>query len=287
MNSDFTFMKKIFLFSIIAAFTLLSACSPDNKEAKELLTQARAAMQQQDFARAKANLDSLDKYYPKALNERLLAIPLLDSIRKSENDYIINICDSMLVYFQAQVDSIKKDFVLDEQKHDVKPLISYMPKNIWTQGSLNQTTIRPRVMENGVLHLESVYIGAKQLHDRVTLSVKGGSSAESLPIEGDGFNFRFENLGKNFEIMTITPVTENGLVNFITENQDKNITVKLSGTTNTQYSLSNISKKAIIQSINLSTAMLKVDSLNTEKEKAAFRNYNLKLSQQKDSLNNE
>lgn len=279
-------MKKIFLLTAILSSILLSACTTDNKEAKELLNQARASLIQQDFAQAKASIDSLENHYPKALNERLAAIPLLDSIRRAENNYIINTCDSMLVFYQAQVDSMKKDFVIDEQKHEVQPLVSFVPKSIWTKGSLNQTTFRPRVMEKGALHLESIYIGSKQLHDKVTLSIQGGNSAESLPIEGDGFNFRFENLGKNFEIMTITPATENGLIDFINQNQDKNITVKLSGTANTQYTLSNTAKKAIVQSINLSTAMQKADSLNTEKEKAAFRNYNLDLKQQKDNLNN-
>lgn len=277
-------MKKIFLFATIVTLLLLSACSSNNKEAKDLLAKARIALTDKNFDLAKASLDSIETLYPKALQERMAAIPLLDSIRRAENDYIIKVCDSLLAGALSRVDSLKRQFAIDEQNHDVKPLISYVPKNIWTKGALNQITLRPRVMQNGALHLESIYIGSKQLHDKVTLSTQGGSSAESLPIEGDGFNFRFENLGKNFEIMTITPATENGIINFIEENQDKNISVKLSGTTKTQYSLSNVAKKAILESINLSKAIAQSDSLKTEKEKAAFRNYNLDIKQKnKDS----
>lgn len=277
-------MKKNTILSILALCALLFSCSSKDNGATERLNNARASLNEQDFARAKGHLDSLEILYPKALNERLSAMALLDTIRRAENDYIIKTCDSLLVFYQVKVDSIKNGFITEEQKDENSSTISFIPRESWTNGMVSQTSLRSRVMSNGEFRIESYFVGPKQSHDRLGFSAKDASSVESLPITGDGFNFRFSNLGKNYEVMTITPATNNGITEFLVENQEKNIQVKLIGKQTYQYTLPKSSQKAIIKSINLSKAILTKDSLATEKEKAAFRNYNLDLKSSKDSI---
>lgn len=277
-------MKKNTILSILALCALLFSCSSKDNGATERLNSARASLNEQDFARAKEHLDSLEILYPKALNERLSAMTLLDTIRRAENDYIIKTCDSLLIFYQVKVDSIKNGFITEEQKDENSSTVSFVPRESWTNGMVSQTSLRSRVMSNGEFRLESYFVGSKQSHDRLGFSAKDAGSVESLPITGDGFNYRFSNLGKNYEVMTITSATNNGITEFLVENQEKNIQVKLAGKQTYQYTLPKSSQKAIIKSINLSKAILTRDSLATEKEKAAFRNYNLDLKLSKDSI---
>lgn len=277
-------MKKNTILSILALCALLYSCSSKDNGAAERLNNARLSLNEQDFARAKEHLDSLEILYPKALNERLSAIALLDTIRRAENNFIIKNCDSLLTIYQIKVDSMKAGFIAEEQKDEHSSNISFVPRESWTNGMVSQTTLRSRVMSDGEFRLESYFVGAKQPHDKISFSAKGGVSIESLPITGDGFNFRFANLGKNFEVMTVTSATDNGIKKFISENIEKALTVKLIGKQSYQYTLPASSQKAIVKSINLSNAILMKDSLATEKEKAAFRNYNLDLKLSKDSI---
>ena len=267
-------MNKILYYLVFLSIVMFSSCSSGDRGAQECLSMARKALSENDFSAAKTHLDSLQTLYPKAFEQRKAALALLDTVRRAENDYIIYMCDSLITYYKPKIDSMKSAFTYVINK-EYQEQGAFVPKEGWNAGQLVSSTLRSGVTEAGLLYLESVYVGSNQMHNRVKVSVKDVEAVESLPIIGDGLNYRFTSQGKQYEIMKVLPDNDNGISNFIVENKDKAITVTLDGMKKYSYTLPNNMKKAIVQSVNLSKAISLVDSLNNEKTKSAFRNYKL------------
>lgn len=273
----YTIMKG-FLVSLILIFTLfIAACSDNHQGAEQRLVNARTLLSQQEFAKAKAEIDSINILYPKSFDQRRAGMALLDTIRKAENLFVIASVDSQLVDLEKSLDKLKAEFVLkkDEKYQETG---AYVPKQTGTSDVLNYNTLRSGVEEGGQLYLESIYIGG-QKHNKVKVTVDS-ESLESLELQGDGAIHRFSDLGKSYEIMRLAGKYENGLAKFIAENQEKNIKVTLLGSQSTSYTLPKDIKVSIAKSYELSAQMFFIDSLKTEKEKAAYRNFYLDNNKQ-------
>ncbi len=267
-------MRKFIYCLILLSTCLFLSCGSEDKGAQDHLLMAREALIKNDFSTAKSHLDSIQTLYPKAFDQRKAAIALLDTVRRTENNYNIMICDSLITYYQPKIDSMKSAFTYVINK-EYQTKGAFVPKEGWNSGQLVSSTLRSGVSEDGQFYLESIYIGSNQIHNKIKVSAKDVESVESLPIEGDGLNYRFANSGKQYEIIKILPNNDNGISNFIVENQDKAITVTLEGMSKYSYTLPAMMKNAIRQSLNLSKAMSLVDSLNNERTKSAFKNYKL------------
>lgn len=263
-------MKQFYLFTII--ILTIASCSDDHKGAIQRLENSRQFLSVQEFGKAKAEIDSLNKLYPKSFEQREAGILLLDSIRKAENNYIIGNMDKQLADQEPVLEKMKGDFVfLKDEKYQETG--SYISKNIAGSGVLSNTTLRVGVEEDGRIYLESVYVGG-QKHNRLKVSA-GDLFAETLEAEGDGFVYRFTDLGKTYEVIRFIGANENKVSKFIAENSKSTLKVQLSGQHTTSYTLSQTLKDAVRKSYELSSQMLLVDSLKAEKEKAEFRNFYL------------
>ena len=265
-------MKQYIILSCILLGALFYSCSDDHKPAQQHLTHARTYLAEQEFGKAKAEIDSINTLYPKSFEQRKAAVPLLDSIRKAENLFIIAQVDSQLVTLESEVENLKKDFLFqkDAKYQDTG---TYVPKSTGGTGILSYTTLLSGVEENGRLFLKSIYIGA-QKHNKIKVS-NGNEEVESLEVQGDGSIYRFSDLGQNYETITLSDAHDNGVAKFIVNNVDKNLKVTLGGMNTNSYTLPLNIKKAIAQSYELSTQMLLIDSLKTEKEKAEYKNFYL------------
>lgn len=255
--------KSICLFSISL---LLVACGEKkNDEAIAYLDNIHALYDNGDYEKALSMVDSVQVFYPKAFKEIKESLAFKQEIRKALNQKYIADCDSLLTIYEPKIDSLKKLFVLQKDKNYQEVGI-YIPKATNTN-SLTATTLRSGVYEDGRLYIESVYLGG-QLHNKIKISTKDKKSAESLPVTDDGLNFRFSNLGKQYEVIKVMPFHDNGLAEFIYTNANQPLTVSLEGKQKTSFGLSNGQKKAIIDSYQLSNWLLQQDSLLTAKDKA-------------------
>lgn len=262
-------------FSIcITAFVVLLAtsCSDNHQAAERHLSNARTLLTQSEFALAKAELDSINTLYPKSFDQRKAAVPLLDSIRKAENNFLIAGVDAQLNELEPIVEKLKQDFVFqkDEKYQETG---SYIPKATAGNGVLSFTTLHSGVEEDGRIYLESIFIGG-QKHNKLAVKV-GGEFAESLIVEGDGYIHRFTDLGKTYEVIRLIGTNENGVAKFIADNVKSPMTVQLLGSHTASYPLPQNIKNAIAKSVELSEYMLTIDSLKSEKEKAEFKNFYL------------
>lgn len=267
-----SFMKNYYKGIFILLSFFLLACTSENNEAQQQLATARLAYNKKDYTLAKQQLDSLKIKYPKAFTQIREGLALLDSVRRGENEQIITSCDSLIIHFQPQVDLKKKQFSFIQNKQ-YQETGSYIPKESVTN-SIEGTTLRSGVEENGQLYLESVFIGG-QKHNKLKISTKDGAFAESIPVNDDGLNYRFTNMNKTYEIIRFGGAKENGLAKFIFTNINKPLTASIEGQGRYTYTLSQPVKSAIAKSYELSVMMLQLDSLKMAKEKAEYHIYYL------------
>ena len=265
-------MKQFFIYIMVLSAILAVSCSDNHQAAEQHLANARSLLMQNDFEKAKAELDSINTLYPKSFEQRKAAVPLLDSIRKAENNFLIANVDTQLAELQPILDKLKADFVYQKDAK-YQETGSYVPKATAGSGVLAYTTLHSGVEEDGRIYLESIFIGA-QKHNQLKV-IAGNQSAESLVVEGDGYIHRFTDLGKSYEVIRIIGANENGVAKFIAENAKTAIKVQLTGSHTASYTLPQNIKNAIEESYTLSSHMLLMDSLKTEKEKAEFKNFYL------------
>ncbi len=250
------------------------SCQKKDERAGLHLNIARKYYHEKEYTKAKQELDSLHRKYPKALEERHAALALLDSVRRGENRQTINRCDSLIALHIPDLEKVKNQFSFQKNKeYQAKGV--YIPKESAGDGTITGITLRPGVEENGNLFLESIFTGENQKHNRIKVATKDGSYAETLPENGDGLNYRFSNMGKQYEVIRFTETKENGVAKFIFVNSDKPLTITLTGQNKYSYTLSPNVKSAVSKSFQLSTMMHRLDSLKSAKEQAEFFNYEL------------
>lgn len=260
-------MRILLLISTIATAFLCISCNEKDDNAKIQLGEARRLYAEKEYLLAEQKIDSLHKLYPKALAERKAAFALLDSVRIDHQTQQIALFDSLLSSNQSAISSLKKMFVFQQNK-EYQEKGFYIPKETAGGGQLYSTTLRSGVGEDGALFLESVFVGNSKKHNKLKIQAKDGSSAETLPVNDDGLNYRFNTGAQHYEVIRFTGADENGVARFISDNTSQTLTLMLEGQTKSSFGLSVQHKSAISKSYRLSVLMLQTDSLRTEREKA-------------------
>lgn len=262
-------MKKyLYIIASVGGLMLFNSCQEKkNEDAIKYLAETKALYEKGAYEDALKRIDSLQKLFPKAFPEIKEGLALKQDVRKAFDAKQITDCDSLMAVYQPKIDSIKKLFVYQKDKEDVKG--TFIPKTV-SSAVLSSTMLRAGVQEEGPMYIESVYIGG-QFHNTIQVKAKDGSVAETKPIDDEGFNFRFSHMGRQYEVIKAAQFHDNGLADFIVANAVQPMTVTLKGKNTTSFVLSNIHKKAITDSYNLSKLILAQDSLMTAKDKATIR----------------
>jgi hypothetical protein len=273
-------MRNAFVFLSIFLF----ACGSKDNGARLRLDAARHLYEQKEYVKAKEELDSIKILYPKSFAEMKAGLGLLDTIRRAENVQIITECDSLINLYNPQLEKVKTQFIYQRNK-EYQESGSYVPKETASGGAITATTLRSGVGDDGVLYIESVFVGA-QKHNKIRVATKDGSFMESLPVNDDGLNYRFSNMDKSYEVIRFAGVNQNGIGGFIYSHENKPLTVTLEGQGKYSYTLSQTIKSAVSKSFHLSTMMLQLDSLKTAKEKAEYHIYYLDNKKNKEAGDN-
>ena len=85
------------------------------KKAQLHLQKAETALKQENFNEAKLQIDSIRILYPKAFEARKQGIRLMQQVDLKEQQKSLVYLDSMMQVKQAQLDSIKGNFVLEKR----------------------------------------------------------------------------------------------------------------------------------------------------------------------------
>ncbi|MBK5719347.1 hypothetical protein JGH11_00545 [Dysgonomonas sp. Marseille-P4677] len=267
-------MQNYYRNTLIFLLLFLLSCNKKDDGALLRLNIARQFYAEKQYQKAKDEIDSLKILYPKSYDEIRAGLAFLDTIRRAENVQTITECDSLIILYEPEITKMKAAFSFQKNK-EYQETGTYIPKESVSGGVITQTTLRSGVIEDGTLYIESVFVGSKQKHNQIKVSTKDGSYAQSLPVNDDGLNYRFSNMGKEYEIIRFAGNSENGIARFIFTNAQVPLTVSLEGQGKYSYQISQTIKSAISKSFQLSTMMLQLDSLKTAKEKAEYHIYYL------------
>jgi len=253
-------------FLLLLSLSALS-CSGKERGAKEYLSEAEAAYRNGSYSLAKLKIDSINELFPTSFDEINAGFALMQDVRMAENKRNILFCDSMLRenYLQLNEMLTKFDFVRDSRYQEFG---EYYPKAYPHQSSISRNGLRSGVRERGILFIESILSGSSVKHNKIKVTTGDGNFAETVAVNSDGLNYRFNTLDNSYEIVRYSGNDENGVAQFIHTFQDDRITVHFIGSRTITVVLSDAAKKGIAHSYELSSLLLNIEQLKFEKEKS-------------------
>ena len=178
-------MKKIILAAATLAF-LLSGCNSDSKNAGKLFQRAELAFAAGDYNLARLQIDSIRTYYPKAVDVRKAGIHLMQQIDLQEQHKTLAYLDSMMTVKQAELDSIKGNFVL-EKDTAYQEIGNYFYPSQVVEKNIGRSFLRAQVNELGEMSLTSIYCAGGNIHHTaVKVSANDDTFAE-IPASTDSY----------------------------------------------------------------------------------------------------
>ena len=187
--------RQCYQLVLIVMMLITASCNNNKKRAKDYLSFAEEALQENNFEVAKSNIDSIKILFPTSFDEISAGFDLMQKVRKAENIRNIAYIDSMIdvTVLKLKEQRSNFNFIRDENYQEFG---NYIPKLTPSSNSLEHNTLRSGVSEKGILYLESVLSGLSLNHSKIKLSIPDGSYAESLSVTADGLNYKFKTLNK-------------------------------------------------------------------------------------------
>ena len=171
-------MKKIGFTALLGLALLVSCGDGGEKEAQLRLQKAEMALQQENFSEAKLQIDSIKVLYPKAFDARKQGIKLMQQVDLREQSKTLIYLDSMMQMKQAQLDSIKGNFVF-EKDTAYQDIGNWLYPTQVVEKNVGRTFLRGQVNELGEMSLTSIYCAGGTInHTSVKVSV-GDTFAET------------------------------------------------------------------------------------------------------------
>ena len=260
-------MKKIGFSALLALVTLAGCGDGGEKEAQIRLQKAEAALQQENFSEAKLQIDSIKVLYPKAFEARKQGIKLMQQVDLKEQGKTLVYLDSMMQVKQAQLDSIKANFVLE--KDTVYPEIGnwFYPTQVVAK-NVGRSFLRGQVNELGEMSLTSIYCAGGQLnHTSVKVSV--GDTFAETPMTND--SYATTDLGRTIEKADYKVGEDGGVVGFIVANQDKNIQLTFVGDKTYRTAMQKNDRKAIVELAELARILSGMEEIRKQQKEANLK----------------
>lgn len=260
-------MKNSVLFA--ALLLVFSACNDNEKNAKAMLSEAETLYSNGAYAEAKTTIDSIKSLYPKEFNVLREGLALSRRVEIKEQERNIQYCDSLIPIKQQEAVDLAKNFTF-EKELGYEDIGNYIYKQQTVERNVERCYIRSGVNENGEMYIGSVYYGKLPIkHVSIKLSTKDGFFVESPQIAYDGGNnFRFDDAGMKSEIVTYKGEKALEMAQFITDHLKDRIKVEYEGEKPYVIYLSDLDKKAIAATMQLSIVLTDINTLMKEKEKA-------------------
>ena len=249
-------MKKI---GLVALFALLLAGCDDGgeKKAQENLRKAEAALEKENFNEAKLQIDSIRILYPKAFEARKQGVKLMQQVDLKEQQKSLIYLDSMMVVRQAQLDSVKGNFVLEKDT-----AYQEVEKNI------GRSFLRGQVNEQGEMSLTSIYCAGGTLH-HTAVKVSVGDTFAETPASKD--SYETTDLGRAIEKADYKMGEDGGVIAFIVANKDKNIQLQFIGDRTYKTAMQPNDRKAIAELTELARILSGMEQIRKDKKEANLK----------------
>lgn len=260
-------MKKIGLSALLVCAVLTGCGDGGEKQAQLHLQKAEKALLLENFNEAKLQIDSIKVLYPKAFEARKKGIKLMQQVDLKEQTKTLAYLDSALLVKQAQLDSIKGNFVL-EKDTAYQDIGNYFYPTQTVEKSLGRSFLRGQVSELGEMSLTSIYCaGGKLNHTSVKVSV--GELFAETPMSKD--SYETTDLGKTIEKSDYKVGEDGGVVGFIIANQDKNIQLQFVGDKTYRTAMQKTDRKAIVELAELARILSGMEEIRKQQKEASLK----------------
>ena len=263
----FKYMKKIGL-SALLALALLTGCGDGGEKQAQLhLQKAEQALLLENFSEAKLQIDSIKMLYPKAFEARKQGIKVMQQVDLKEQTRTLAYLDSVMLVKQAQLDSIKGDFVL-EKDTAYQDIGNYFYPTQTVEKSLGRSFLRGQVNELGEMSLTSIYCAGGQLH-HTSVKVSVGELFAETSVSKD--SYETTDLGKTIEKSDYKIGEDGGVVGFIIANQDKNIQLHFIGDKTYRTVMDKNDRKAIVKLAELARVLSSMEEIRKQQKEASLK----------------
>ena len=260
------FMRKMGWVALTAA--VLTACDDGGEKKAALhLTRAEQALAQGDFNEAKLQIDSIRLLYPKAFEARRQGVKLMQQVDLQEQQKSLLYLDSLMTLKQAQLDSIRGEFVLEKDT-------AYQEEGNWmaptqvVEKNTGRTFLRGQVNERGEMSLTSIFCAGGQLHHtQVKVSV-GDEFAETQPSHDC---YETTDLGRHIEKSDYTQQEAQDVIAFIVDHQDQNIQLQFIGDKTYRTAMQPADRKAIARLTDLARVLSSMEQIRNEQKEANLK----------------
>lgn len=260
-------MKKIGLSALLGLVLLASCGDGGEKEAQKRLQKAEIALQQENFSEAKLQIDSIKVLYPKAFEARKQGIKLMQQVDLKEQGKTLVYLDSMMQVKQAQLDSIKGNFVFEKDTAYQDVGSWFYPTQV-VEKSLGRTFLRGQVNELGEMSLTSIYCaGGKLNHTSVKVSV--GDTFAETPMTKDSYTTT--DLGRTIEKADYKVGEDGGVAGFIVANADKNIQLTFIGDKTWRTAMQKNDRKAFVELAELARILSGMEEIRKQQKEANLK----------------
>ena len=260
-------MKKI---GLVALFALLLAGCDDGgeKKAQENLRKAEAALEKENFNEAKLQIDSIRILYPKAFEARKQGVKLMQQVDLKEQRKSLIYLDSMMVVKQAQLDSVKGNFVL-EKDTAYQEVGNYFYPTQTVEKNIGRSFLRGQVNEMGEMSLTSIYCAGGNIH-HTAVKVSAGDLFAETPASVD--SYETTDLGKAIEKADYKLGNDGGVIAFLVANRDKkNIRLEFIGDRNYKTVMQPNDVKAIAELSELARILTGIEEIKKEQKEANLK----------------
>ena len=260
-------MKKTGLSALLVLVMLASCGDGGEKEAQIRLQRAEAALLQENFSEAKLQIDSIKVLYPKAFEARKQGIKLMQQVDLKEQGKTLAYLDSMMQVKQAQLDSIKGNFVLEKDTAYQEIGNWFYPSQV-VEKNVGRSFLRAQVNELGEMSLTSIYCaGGKLNHTSVKVSV--GDTFAETPMTKDSYTTT--DLGRTIEKADYKVGEDGGVAGFIVANADKNIQLTFIGDKTWRTAMQKNDRKAFVELTELARILSGMEEIRKQQKEANLK----------------
>ena len=260
-------MKKIGFSALLALVALTGCGDGGEKEAQIRLQKAETALQQENFSEAKLQIDSIKVLYPKAFEARKQGIKLMQQVDLKEQGKTLVYLDSMMQVKQAQLDSIKANFILEKDTAYQEIGNWFYPTQV-VEKNVGRSFLRAQVNELGEMSLTSIYCaGGKLNHTSVKVSV--GDTFAETPMTKDSYTT--SDLGRTIEKADYKVGEDGGVAGFIVANQDKNIQLTFIGDKTYRTAMQKNDRKGIAELTELARILSGMEEIRKQQKEANLK----------------
>ena len=253
-------MKCIKIVGGIVFIAALFSCGKSNKEkAAERLTLASSIYEKGDTTTALQQLDSVRSLFPEAIESIAKAKEMSHKINAEilsrKQDQFDKVCGS--------VTELEKLF--DKEKTEFDRFTQYIHKSQKFERRWDQSFIQLHLDERGEFYISSNYYGAEWLN-HIGIRVYDGifqAKTDTVSLD-DPNNHHSEFMNTHWEKVSYMNGKDNGVIQFIADNADRNLKAVFLGKRQFFIVLETFDKQAIKDALNLSNALKMKTELQKE-----------------------